>query len=537
MLNAPLARQYPLGHTRTRPLVEPLNYYLEKPSKLADPASTNYLVVVSNGQDNCFGTIFAGEAEKLLTYEKLGIELQKRNIRVLPIGFDGATSERTFTPGMGRGMLMTNFAALDKLAEFGGSGLKKALVAESSEQLEAAIETVSRAVRTCRFAVPDVLDPAKNLNPFALEFLVNGVSVPRDRTHQNGWDFANGNTSQAEVFGEPCTAIRSGKELNARAVCSTEGVCGTAATKLNTKPRAIQFLLDASASMLACSDPVDIFACLPSPLGSDKPLWWDVAVRSISSAVVATVNDDAEFGLQYLPGRNTEIGSCEPAKMPEVPPRDGAEISVIRSALSTIPLGGTPLVATLEQLAQRPGRIAEPGVSGALVVLSDGGNSCGEITPQESATRLGAAAKQLNAHGTKVFAIKLGNANIPEEDAQLRAIAENGGAPQMGSVPYLEAPTPEKLTEVLATLSDTLANCQLELGPPPKDADNSKVNLYIDGAVIPFDAKNEKKDGWGWNDDTRRGMTMHGPACAQFKKSRAANIVVEYGCMPVPVLL
>jgi Mg-chelatase subunit ChlD len=520
-----------------RPVVEPLNYYLENASKLTDPQSTNYLVFISNGQDNCFGTIFAQNADKLLTYEKIAVELQKRNVRIIPIGFDGATAERVAAPRfLDAGMLMTNFEALDRLAQFGGAGLKKALVAESSEELEAAIATVSQQVRTCRFAVPDVLDPAKNLNPFAIEFLVNGVAVPRDRTHQNGWDFANGNTSQAEMYGEPCTAIRAGKELNARALCNTEKVCGTAATKLTTKARAVQFVLDASASMLTCSDP-DPLMCFPSPIGSDALVWWEVAVRSVGTTVVATVNDDVEFGLQYLPGRGTGLGSCEAAKMPEVPPKDGSEITVIRSALSTLPLGGTPLVATLEGLAQNPGRIADPGVSGALLIMSDGGNGCGDIPPAEAATRLGEAAKQLAMRGVKVFVIKLGSGNVPEEDAQLRAIAENGGAPQMGATPYLEAPSADKLAEVLATLSDSLANCQLELGPAPKDADSSKVNLYIDGAVIPFDAKNEKRDGWGWTDDAKRNMTMYGEACAHFKKSRATNIVVEYGCMPVPVLL
>jgi hypothetical protein len=517
-----------------RPVIEPLNYYLEHASKLADPKSTNYLVFISNGADNCFGTAFAREEDKLLTYEKLAIELVKRNIRVLPIGFDGATAQTTLTAS-GIGMLGTNFAALDRLAKFGGSGIDKALTADSSEGLSKAIATVSQAIRSCRFAVPDALDPAKNLNPFALEFLINEVPVPRDRTHKDGWDFVAGNTSQAEVFGDGCNAIRSGRSLSARTRCSTEEVCGTAATKLSTRPRAIQFLIDASASMLACSD-ADPFMCLPEPLGASALLWWEVAVRSLANTVVATVNDDAEFGLQYLPARGTEIGSCE-IREPEVPTRDGSEIAVISSALSTFPLGSTPLVAALEALANQPGRIAEAGVKGALVVMSDGGNSCGEITYEESVRRLAEASAKLRALGVNVHVIKLGNANILEEDAQLRAIAENGGAPQPGAAPYLEAPTPEQLNTVLAKLSDELASCQLELGPPPKDADISKVNLYIDGEVIPFDAQSAKQNGWGWADDKRQTMLMYGDACTRFKKSRATNIVVEFGCTPEIVVL
>jgi hypothetical protein len=513
-----------------RPTVEPLNYYLEHASALSSPKSTNYLVFISNGADNCFGTAFAQNADKLLTYEKLAVELVKRNIRVLPIGFDGATAQKTWN-----GMLKTNYEALDRLAKFGGAGLERAYAAESTEQLTEVIATVSQAVRSCRFSIPESLDPTKTTNPFALEFLVNGVAVPRDRSHKSGWDFVNGNTTQAEAFGDPCSAIRSGKPLKARALCNTDAVCGTAATKLTTKPRAIQFLLDASASMLTCSK-VDILQCFPAPIGKDELTWWEVAVRSVATTVVSTVNDDAEFGLMYLPGRGTGLTSCEASAAPEVAPRDGSEIAVIQSALTTLPLGSTPLVAALETTADKPGRIGEADVSGALVVISDGGNSCGGMTAEEAVSRLGVAATKLHASGTKIFVIKVGNSSTAEEDAQLKSIAVNGGAPQdtsAGGTPYLTAPTPEKLSEVLASLSDTLASCQLELGEAPAGVDVAKTNLYIDGQIVHFDGQDTKQDGWGWADAKRETMLMYGPACTQFKQSRAANIVVEFGCPSV----
>jgi hypothetical protein len=311
-------------------------------------------------------------------------------------------------------------------------------------------------------------------------------------------------------------------------------VCGTAAAKLSTKPRAIQFLLDASASMLTCSN-VDLLQCFPAPFGSDALTWWEVAVRSIATTVVSTVNDDAEFGLMYLPGRGSGLGSCEASPAPEVAPRDGSEIAVIQSALTTLPFGSTPLVAALETTADKPGRIGEADVSGALVVISDGGNSCGGMTAEEAVSRLGVAAMKLHASGTKIFVIKVGNSSTAEEDAQLRSIAVNGGAPQdsTAGTPYLTAPTPEKLSEVLAGLSDTLASCQLELGPAPKGADVTKTNLYIDGEVIRFDSQASQQDGWGWADDKRETMVMFGKACNQFKQSRAANIVVEFGCASI----
>ncbi len=59
---------------------------------------------------------------------------------------------------------------------------------------------------------------------------------------------------------------------------------------------------------LACADP-DFFQCFPKDLGGADALnWWEVAVRSVTTSVVSTVNDDAEFGLLFLPGRGTGIG-------------------------------------------------------------------------------------------------------------------------------------------------------------------------------------------------------------------------------------
>jgi hypothetical protein len=169
--------------------------------------------------------------------------------------------------------------------------------------------------------------------------------------------------------------------------------------------------------------------------------------------------------------------------------------------------------------------------------MSDGGNGCGDITTDESVRRLGEAAHKLSMRGIKTFVIKMGNGNVPDENAQLTSIAANGGAMSTMGPAYLEAPTPEQLDQVLSSLSDMLASCELGLGPAPKDSDSSKVNLYIDGELIPFDAAGTKKAGWGFTDDKRQVMSIYGDACKHFKKTRATNIVIEYGCPPVPVLL
>ena len=72
----------------SRPSTEPLSYYLTNTSKLTDPNSTNYLLVFTAGNDNCFGSAFVDPSLKQIVYHKLAVELSQRNIRMIPIGVD-----------------------------------------------------------------------------------------------------------------------------------------------------------------------------------------------------------------------------------------------------------------------------------------------------------------------------------------------------------------------------------------------------------------------------------------------------------------
>ena len=515
-----------------RPVVDPLLYYLEHDTQLSNPTTTNYLVFISNGSDNCFGTGFAGKEDKNITYEKLASELVKKNIRVLPIGFDGETAQRTWN-----GMLKTNFEALDRLALHGGTGLTEALAADSAEQLEEAIGKVAQQVRSCRFKIPDTLDPSKNLNPFELTFLVNGREVPRDRTRDKGWDFLDGNTSEVELFGDVCVAVQAGATVEARKGCNQEAVCGTAASKVKAKARAVEFLVDRSFSMAACED---LGGCI---FGGELS-WWGKAARSITQSVSATINDDVEFGLQQFPG--SKVDGCEVNDTPEVPITSSSEISIIGSMLANLPtpISLTPLVGGLEQVASNPGRLADADVLGAVIVISDGGNSCDNLTPEEAAMRLGTAAASLHEKGVKTYAIRFGNKdnNFAPQDAQLRSIVANGGTAtgdpaDPANTPYLEAPNEAELNAVLAALSEKLASCEFVLGETPAGANKDTVNLYINGEVIPFDSMKAKANGWGWADEARTTIEMYGDSCKQFKSNRSTSTVVEFGCVQVTVPL
>ena len=186
----------PAGFLPSSPLVEPINYYLENATKLADPTRTNYLVIISDGEDNCFGSAFTNPADKRLALEKVATELASQNIRLVPIGF---------VPSADNGMPMDEAAAarleaLDTLAKFGGAGIGQAFKAEKPEDLLAAIDQVGSAVGNCRFSIPATLDPTMSLNPFELSFTLNGIAVDRDRLNANGWNFTRRQYRRSRVL-------------------------------------------------------------------------------------------------------------------------------------------------------------------------------------------------------------------------------------------------------------------------------------------------------------------------------------------------
>jgi hypothetical protein len=515
------------------PVADPLNYYLTHDTPLSDPNTTNYLVLISDGNDNCFGNFWAGEDDKVKAYQKLARELVKKNIRVLPIGFNGQSDQTMITGGQ----LMTDFTALDTIAKFGGTGLDKAIAADDPDQLTQAFATVSQRIASCRYQVPATAPDGKELNPFSLTFALNGQPVARDRMAKDGWDFVRGETGEVEFYGQSCQAIRAGVKLVASQTCSTEPLCGNATSKVTAKPRAVEFLLDRSGSMGACS--AGALDCIP---GLTTGLtWWGVAARAISTSVTAPINDDVEFGLKYFPDRGSQ--GCSVGDGPAVAPASGTAIALLGDVLHTLPGGATPLITALENVAQNPGRLAQPDVAGALILISDGGESCGGLDQAARVARIEAASKALFSAGIRVFAVRFGDKGLDfaDQDAQLRAIVREGGTAtgdpnDPNNTPYLEAPDADALNVALGSIAQELASCTLELGTVEADADKTRVNLYLDGDVVPFDKQGAKQAGWGWSDAAQTELELYGDTCTRYKTSRATSIVIEVGCEPITVL-
>jgi hypothetical protein len=104
-------------------------------------------------------------------------------------------------------------------------------------------------------------------------------------------------------------------------------------------------------------------------------------------------------------------------------------------------------------------------------------------------------------------------------------------------LPYIDAMDQSQLNAALASISDRLATCSFTLGNLPTDADKTKANRYLNGEVIRFDASGSKQDGWNWADAEKTKAELYGASCTAFKTNRRTSVVVEFGCMQIPVVL
>lgn len=538
------------GQIEISPVIEPLNYYLTNASKLVDPTRTNYLVLLSDGNDNCFGSFFATKDDKLLAYRKVATELFKKGIRVIPIGFNAQTVSQAPTgvlgiPTPGGVKPDTDIDVLGTLLKYGGAALPEVPKADDAAKLEAAVQQVGQRISNCRFELPPVLDPNANVSPFQLNFEINGTEIPRDRLEQNGWNFVNGGTSQVELFGDGCVALQAGQKVQVGKSCGSK-VCGTASIKVETKPRAVLLVLDSSASRIECVD--GSFGCLSDPSSTpNRPLtFWETVERAVGVTLTAPINDDIEFGMQFFPSKTAAALSCNVEPSAEIPAAQGTEIGIMKAMLEKLPFGLSPVVQVIENVAANPGRLADPGVLGAVVVLTDGGENCATFDGNEIVSRIDAAAKKLLDAGVKTYAVRFGSeaGRTPEGEEQLSALVTSGGTALVDPMnpsakPYVDATTAEQLSAALADIADRLATCSFKLeGLPSTGVEKDKTNLYLNGEVIPFDGMGAKQDGWAWVDAERTTVELYGPSCTAFKTNRRTSVVAELGCpaVTVPVL-
>ncbi len=230
----------------------------------------------------------------------------------------------------------------------------------------------------------------------------------------------------------------------------------------------------------------------------------------------------------------------------------GPTSSLLAAALNQAPTGGTPMASTLLGLAPKLKAADET----TFVLLStDGGPNCNasatcaadgcipnlekvqgcaqtnccdpKLSPQfttencldEVATK--AIVADLAAAGVRTIVV-----GIPGSEAYaslLDELAVAGGAPKDGAHRYYEATDLAVLDALFSQIAQkVIVSCDIALEQKPEDP--GLVNVYFDGVVVPYDAK----DGWQYKDE--KTIELVGGACETLQSGAVAKAEVFVGC-------
>ena len=120
---------------------------------------------------------------------------------------------KTFVVGVGDTM---GAMTLDQMAINGGMPQTGAATSfyqvTDTASLVTALQTILGRVGSCQFeigAAPNSMTSVDFIDVFG-----DGMPIPRDTTHTDGWDYSNASHTAIEVYGPRCDAVRSGTTMN-----------------------------------------------------------------------------------------------------------------------------------------------------------------------------------------------------------------------------------------------------------------------------------------------------------------------------------
>ena len=96
---------------------------------------------------------------------------------------------------------------LDEMAVAGGRPREtspKYYNVQSESDLESALGTIRDSVSKCTY-----LTPSAPNDPNAINVEISGVTLPRDQSHQNGWDWIDQRYGELAFFGDACTEAQN----------------------------------------------------------------------------------------------------------------------------------------------------------------------------------------------------------------------------------------------------------------------------------------------------------------------------------------
>lgn len=485
------------GTFSVTPLVEALKYYLGvRETPMHDPETSNYIVVLSDGADSCYGNALQTFTKSNMIAGVVDDLKDISGIKTVAVGFGNDAAK----------------GQLNAIAKHGGSSFGEYIPAKDGATLTAALKEIAASIRPCRYLIDA---PDAEIDSSKVNFYFDDKKVDRDRTHQNGWDWTKNEDLEVEFFGEACRDIQDEKVTNVNATfgCPTQidgETCATHDAFLRFPGVGVTLLLDVSSSMFQGNK-------------------WKAATTAITNMLVDDRNNYVEFGFDPFPSSN----QCDISPSPEIP-IGGPEtrLMIIEWITMNSPafLGGTPLAQAMRRLLNRPGGIERKDVSGVVIAITDGADTCASSKVTSLPEQLSQVTEELvSRHNARVFAIGFG-AGVNEN--QLNAIARAGGT---GLMNYQKANDSDELDDVLNQISSMVTSCVFDVPYAGPEADYNQVNFYFDGKAVPRDPSNGS--GWNWtNEVTKENVEFFGEFCEQLKKGDVKDVVVEFGCEPLIVI-
>jgi hypothetical protein len=161
-----------------------------------------YLLLATDGEPTCNPDL---PASMMNTLDSAGA--QQAVTDAFNMGF------KTFVIGIGDTM---GAATLDQMAINGGMPQMGAATSfyqvTDTASLVAALQTILGRVGSCQFNIgtaPNSMTSNDHIDVFG-----DGMSIPRDKTHTDGWDYSNDAHTAIEVFGPRCDAVKAGTTMN-----------------------------------------------------------------------------------------------------------------------------------------------------------------------------------------------------------------------------------------------------------------------------------------------------------------------------------
>ena len=160
--------------------------------------NSKYIVLATDGLPNCAGG--QANASDTAGAEAAVSTVLGQGIHTFVIGISTDT---------------TSDATLNQMAQNGGepraSGPPYYYLANNQADFSMAMAQIAGQVVSCTFALSQVPP-----DPSLVTVQADGVDVPRDTTHMNGWDFGPGMTSVI-LYGTYCSRLQSGQIMNVSA--------------------------------------------------------------------------------------------------------------------------------------------------------------------------------------------------------------------------------------------------------------------------------------------------------------------------------